>query len=407
MIIKYRRCNMKKNRGFSLAWVLVIVSITSIISALTTGVIIYNNNKVSSNLTYSDLSKDEALNQFLEVYASISEEYYEDINKEAMLDKAIAAMMDYLGDDYTDYLDDDTTAELMNKLKGTYTGIGVSIDTKTKAINEVFEDSPAAKAGIMVGDIIIGINDTNVESLSSSEVVALIKKETGTYKLTLKRNNESVVVSLKNEELIYRNITYKIIDNTNIGYLYIDTFSATLETQVASALKTLEQEGITSLIIDVRDNTGGYLDAAVSVASMFTKKGDRLYSLKDKENITNYNDKTEEYREYPIVILINNNTASASEILTGALHQSYGATIVGETSYGKGKVQQTMPLEDGGMVKYTSAYWLMPDGTCIDGVGIKPDYVISNETINIDEENGIMAEKDSQLEKAIDILRGE
>ncbi len=391
-------------KGFSLGWVIGIVVVTSIISALTAGVIVYNNNKLSYDTTYGDLSNDEDLNEFLSVYANILSNYYEDVDTGALLDEAIAGMMDYLGDDYTTYLDDDSTAELFDSLSGEYKGIGVSINNSDKSIVKVYDNTPAKKAGILPGDIIIGFNDTDVTNMTATEVVNLIKKNNGTFTLKLQRGEQVVTVSLKNETLIAPNIDYYMVENSSIGYLKIQTFSKTLATQVSSALNELENEGMTSLIIDLRDNTGGYLTAATDVASIFLEKGKRIYSLSDQSNVTNYNDETSESKNYKIVVLINENTASASEILAAALKESYGATIVGETSFGKGKVQQTMQLDDGSMVKYTSAYWLTPNGTCIDGIGISPDYYILNEEVT--DENGEVTIPDAQLNKAIEVLQG-
>lgn len=397
--------NKKNNyKGFNLAWVIGIVVVTSIISALTTGVIVYNNNRLSYDLTYGDLSNDEDLNEFLSVYANILSSYYEDVDTGQLLDEAIAGMMNYLGDDYSTYLDDETTAELFDSLSGEYTGIGVSINNSDKSIVEVFEDTPASKAGIEAGDIIVGFNNTDVTSLSATEVVDMIKNSTGNFTLRLQRGNETISVTLKNETLIAPNVEYYMIENTTTGYLYMQTFSNTLETQVEKALNELEDEGMTSLIIDLRDNTGGYLTSVTDVASIFLEKGSRIYSLNYQGEITNFDDKTREHKEYDIIVLINGSTASAAEVLTAALKESFGATIVGETSFGKGKVQQTMPLDDGSMVKYTSALWLTPRGTCIDEVGISPDYFVSNEQIT--DESGAITNIDSQLNKAIEILGG-
>ena len=390
-------------RGFSLAWVIGIVVVTSIISAITAGVIVYNNNKLSYDTTYGDLSNDKDLNEFLSVYANILSSYYEDVDTGALLDQAIAGMMDYLGDDYTTYLDDESTAELFDSLSGEYTGIGVSINNSDKSIVKVYKDTPASKAGIQEGDIIVGFNDTDVTNMTATEVVNLIKGSNDYFTLRLQRGTQTVSVSLKNETLIAPNIDYYMVENTNIGYLSLQTFSNTLATQVKDALNELEKSGMKSLIIDLRNNTGGYLTAATDVANMFLEKGKRIYGLNYQNNITNFNDETSEHKEYEIVVLINENTASASEILAAALKESYGATLVGETSFGKGKVQQTMKLDDGSMVKYTSAYWLTPNGTCIDGTGINPDYYIVNEEVT--DEAGNITIPDAQLNKAIEVLQ--
>ena len=398
--------NKEKNyRGFSLAWVIGIVVVTSIISGITTGVIVYNNNRLSYNMTYGDLSDDKELNEFLTVYANILSDYYEDVDTGELLDKAIAGMMDYLGDDYSTYLDDETTAELFESLSGEYKGIGVSINNTDKSIVEVYKNTPASKAGIETGDIIVGFNNTDVTNMSATEVVEMIKNSTGNFTLQLKRGEQTITVTLKNETLIAPNTDYYMIENTNIGYLYMETFSNTLATQVKSALEEMEKNGMTSLIIDLRNNTGGYLNSASDVASIFLEKGKRIYSLEYQNEVNHYNDETREHKEYNIAVLINENTASAAEILAAALKESYGATIVGETSFGKGKVQQTMQLDDGSMVKYTSAYWLTPNGTCIDEIGINPDYYVTNEEIT-DENGTITGINDLQLQKAIEILNG-
>lgn len=396
---------MNNNRGFNLIWVIGIVTVTSIISAITSGVIVYNNNKLSYDLTYGDLSKDVDLNEFLTVYANILSEYYEDVDKGALLDQAIAGMMDYLGDDYSTYLDDDTTAELFESLSGEYTGIGVSINNSDKSIAKVYDNTPASKAGIQVGDIIVGFNGTDVTSISASELVNMIKSNEDYFTLDLQRGESKISVSLKNETLMTPNVEYHMIENTKTGYLYMETFSNTLATQVENALKELEGQGMNSLIIDLRDNTGGYLTSATDVASIFLEKGKRIYSLDYQGKVTNYNDTTKEHKEYSIIVLTNENTASAAEILAAALKESYGAKIVGTTSFGKGKVQQTMKLDDGSMVKYTSALWLTPNGTCIDGTGIAPDYYVENEKIK-DENGAVIGVKDLQLNKAVEILNG-
>lgn len=395
--------NKEKYRGFNLPWIIGIVIVTSIISAITTGVIVYNNNKLSYDTTYGDLTNDEKLNEFLSVYANILSNYYEDIDKSELLDEAIAGMMEYLGDDYTTYLDDEKTAELFDSLSGEYDGIGVSINNADKSIVKVYKNTPAEKAGIKVGDIIVGYNDTDVTNMSATEVVDLIKNNNESFTLKIKRGEELLLVSLKNETLVAPNVEYYMIENSNIGYLQIQTFSNTLKEQVSDALNDLEKNGMSSLIIDLRDNTGGYLTAATDVASIFLEKGKKIYGLDYQNNITYYSDETNEYKNYKIAVLINENTASASEILAAALKDSYGATIIGETSFGKGKVQQTMKLDDGSMVKYTSAYWLTPNGICIDNKGLTPDYYVTN-TESTDA-NGNTFINDDQFNKAIEVLK--
>ncbi len=391
---------MKQKGGFNLIWVLSTVVITSIISALTTGVIVYNNYKITDKVNYSDLAEDKELNEFLEVYANIIDDYYEDIDKEELMARAISGMMNYLGDDYTTYMDSDETDSLMQDLLGEYKGIGISLNNFDKTVLEVFENTPASEAGIQVNDIIIGLNDIDVTPLSGSELVDLIREQKDNFTLKLKRGEEEFVVTLKTKKILSPNVSYKVIENTKTGYIKMTSFSATLAMQVQNALTNLEKSGITNLIIDLRNNSGGFLDAAVDVGSMFSKKGQKLFSLQYKDKTTEYFDETEENREYPLVIIVNGETASAAEVLTATLKENCQALIVGETTYGKGRVQQTMKLDDGGMVKYTSAYWLSPNGTNIDEIGIEPDYPVATPTPEEGQESNV----DAPLERALNVL---
>jgi carboxyl-terminal processing protease len=396
----------KENKpGFSLLNIIVIVIISSVVSAVTTGVIVTNNYKSKSGFSYNDLLHDENLTEFLNVYSSILSDYYEKIDTKQMLDNAISAMLNYLGDSYTTYLNTDQSKSLAEKLEGSYKGIGVTISDRT--IKEVTKNSPAEKAGLQVNDEFISINGADVTSKSSSDIASMIKNNDKVDKVTIvvKRGTEQKTFTIETSSLYVPAITYHMVDGTKIGYIYISIFSNTLTEQVQSALNDLQSQGMEKLIIDVRDDTGGYLSSAEKVASIFMNKDATIYSLENKGGTTIYKDKTEDHTNYPIVILINNQTASASEILTAALIDSYGAKTVGVTSYGKGKVQQTMTLTDGSMAKYTSAKWLRPNGECIDGVGIKPDYQVEMD-IKKDEQGNVLSVTDTQLAKAIEILNG-
>ena len=182
-------------------------------------------------------------------------------------------------------------------------------------------------------------------------------------------------------------------------------FATNLPNEVNTILSRLEKQGMEKLIIDVRNDTGGYLDKAYEVSSIFTEKGKVIYSLLDRNNNkVDYKDTDDINKKYPIVILTNEATASAAEILTAALKDSYGATIVGKTTFGKGKVQHAYRLDTGGMVKYTSSNWLTPSGICIDEVGIKPDFEVDNQIIYDEESQEIIEIFDNQLEKALELL---
>lgn len=382
----------KETVGFSLRSVSIIIIITAIITSLTTGVIIYNNNRAI--LGGANIQEDEALQEFLKIYNSLDEDYYEDINKNEMIDAAISAMVDYLGEEYSIYLNQNETDNLSDQLSGKFVGIGISIGLEGKIV-KVYQDTPADRSGLQEGDKILSINDNSTLEKTSAEIANLIDR-TSENTIVVNRGTEELTFKVT-PETINEPLTTNIY-NPNIGYIYINAFTNTVGEEFKKSLTELESNGITSLIIDLRGNTGGYLKGATDIASIFIEKGKTLYYLENKEKKEEYKDETSESKNIPVIVLIDGTSASASEVLAAALKDSYGATLVGTLSYGKGKVQQTNKLEDGSMVKYTIAKWLRPNGECIDEIGIQPDYEIQLEQ----SEEGYLI--DTQLEKAIELL---
>ena len=394
-----------EKKGYSLIHVIIIIVITSIISGITTGVIFTKSTVSSEGINYSELIVDENVQDFLDVYAEISNEYYEDINKEEIIQNAINGMMDYLDETYTTYLDEDEANLLMDQLNGTYEGVGITI--KDRQVINVLAGSPAQEAGILPSDVIVSVNDTSVENKSGDEIVQLIKNNAQNVNLMIKRDNIILNFTMKLKTLNIPSVSYKMIDNTKIGYIQMTVFSSGLSDEVSHALSWLKTQGVQRIILDLRNNTGGYLEQAFNTAALFLEKGKVVYSLSTKDGTQVFSDADKNSESFPIVVIVNKSTASAAEILSAALKDSYGATIVGTTTYGKGKVQHTYSHSDGGLVKYTSSRWLRPNGTCVDSVGIKPDYIIENEYIydNSDPEHPVITEViDNQMNKAIELL---
>ncbi len=394
------RGRKKRAYGFKLIEVVVIVLITGILCTVATGMIFYKHYKSTPVTAYANLNNNEYIDEFLQVYSSIIKEYYEDVDQDELIDSAINAMFSYLGDDYSEHLTEKETDELLEKLTGEYKGIGVEI-YMNKIIYSVFEESPAEKVGLKENDQIIKINDEDLTGKDNNYVVEQIQKTEGKFKMTVIRDNQEVTVEIEKDKLYIPSVDSRVINSNNqkIGYIDITTFSSTTAKQFEKSLKKLENEEINSLIIDVRSNSGGYLVSAKDIANLFLEKGKLIYSLDEKGKKTDYKDTTITKRGYPIVVLINEYSASASEILTAALKDSYKATIVGKKSYGKGKVQQTLNLKDGSMAKYTTAKWLTPNGKCIDKIGISPDYEVD---LQMNEEETEVI--DTQLNKAVEIL---
>lgn len=373
--------------SFSLLEVIVIILMTGITVSVCSGVIVYKNySKIAKEY---DTSSDGALAEFETTYKHILSSYVETIDEEKLIDSAIEGMFDYLEDSHTTYLDETETDTLQEKLKGEYVGVGVEIsndDENNVIILKVFDNSPAKIVGLMPGDVIIDINGESTIGKTPSYVSGLIKNKNQKFNMTIKRNEEEKKFTVSTAKVLIPSIESKIQDKT--GYIKIEVFGATTSSQFETALKDLESKGIENLIIDVRNNTGGYLNSAYEIADLFIKKGKIIYELKDKDGkIEAFNAKKEVSRKYKVNVLINEGSASASEILAGALKHSYGASLIGKKTFGKGTVQETENLITGSMIKYTTAYWLMPNGECIDGIGINPDIEIdANDNTEIDEQ---------------------
>jgi len=380
---------MKKTKGFGLFGVVIIMIITALVSSVATGVIMLNSTETNYNKDYTKLTEDEDLAKFIDVYNTLVNKYYDEIDKKGMIEAAEAGMLNFLGDQYTTFLEDSEYNDILSDLASTYNGIGITIENN-KIIN-IASNSPAEKSGLAINDLIIKVNDHDVTTKTGGDIAELIKEYEGKVLLTVNRNGLELNFEVEKAELLNVATNYYMIENTTIGYLSIAKFSENLDSQVKKALTELENKGMTSLIIDVRNNVGGYLKAAEDTSALFLEEGKVIYSLETSNNTSVYKDSTKEKKEYKIVVLINGASASASEILAAALKESYGATLVGNKSYGKGKVQQIISES----AKYTFAKWLTPNGTCIDGIGIKPDYVVDN--INGDY-------TDYQLNKAIELL---
>ncbi len=402
--------NNKNNKGFNLLAVILIMITTSIISAITVGIIITNSSNNKEGLTYGKLIKDDSLQEFLRVYETVTNEYYDDIDKEKMLESAMNAMLNYLDDNYTTYMSKEEREALAERLEGVYRGIGITIQNQT--IIELNPEGPAYNSGLMVGDIIIGVDNETFEvneetSSVVSDLIVKAIKNTDKDKVTIKvkRNEDILNYEIKIENIVINNVTSSLIEDTKIGYIGISIFSNNIGEQFNDALNSLKDLGMEQLIIDVRNNTGGYLDGAKDIASAILPKGKLIFSLKNKDTKEDYVDETTEALDIPVVVLINGASASSSEILVAALKDSYNATVIGTTSYGKGKVQQTYTLEDGSMAKYTTALWLRPNGDCIDGKGIIPDIEVPLET-QIDS-NGEEINVDNSLPKAIEYIQGQ
>ena len=368
----------------------------SLVVSVSTGIIVYKNyykiDKTSSNKDY--------LKELEYAYNNILNSYVEKVDEKELTNAAIKGMYNYLGDPYTSYLDKDSTDNLMDRLKGEYKGIGVEITTNESGtvVMTVFENSPAEEAGIMVGDIITKVKGVDVNGKTTSEVSNMIKSTNGNVEIEVNRGGITKTLTLKVSTVSIKSVVKNKYDKT--GYLRIETFSNTTYKQFKESLETLEKDGIENLIVDVRNNGGGFLNSAVEIAELFVEKGKPIYGLQTKDKKEMYKDTTKEKRDYKVIVLINGGSASASEVLAAALKESYGATLLGTKSYGKGTVQDTSELESGGMIKYTTAYWLTPKGVTINEKGLTPDIEVTGSF-----KDEMTLENDVELQTAINNLK--
>ena len=393
---KREKDEIQDNLDFNLLEVVIIVLITGIVVSVVSGLIVFNNyDKIVKNNT--ERTNDE-LSEFIENYNKIVDNYVDEVDKEELIQNAIKGMYNYLGDDYTMYIDEDESENLEDQLTGEYTGLGVEIatyvsedNTNTNVITKVFKDSSAEKAGLKVGDILSKIDDIDLSQKTSSFIADKVKNGTAeSFTITYIRDNKENTITIKRAHVYINSVNTKQYDNTL--YMKIDTFSLTTKEQVENAIKGLNNK-TNSLIIDLRDNTGGYLTSTNDTAELFLDKGQTIYKLKNRNGIVSkYESKSNKIRTFKkIVVLVNESTASASEVLTLALKENLNAIVVGKKTFGKGTVQDKSTLSNGSIVKFTTSYWLSPNGNSINKVGIEPDYEVDGE--------------DEQLNKAIEVAK--
>ena len=361
---------------------------------------IFNNGR-----SYMALSND--LSKFVDTYYAIKDNYYGELDNEKLVDSAIKGMISAIGDEYTSYSDTDDADNFKQTVSGIYEGIGctvgVNLDNKIVVV-DMFKDSPAEKAGLKVGDIIIKIDGEDFVGKSSTDMSNYVKSSKNSkVVLTIIRDEETMELDVERKKIEIPYVSGEVItkDDMKIGYIDISLFSSTIYDQFKRELEELEKENISGLVIDVRGNSGGYLSGVTDILNLFLKKGDVIYQLESGNKKQIKKDTTKEKRDYPVAVLVNGGSASASEILASAIKESYNGFVVGTKTYGKGTVQQTTTLPDGSMVKYTVQKWLTPNGNWVNEVGVEP-----TDTVELDisyAENPIM-ENDNQLQKALELV---
>lgn len=394
--------NKNKERELYTSKEVIIVMIFSIGIGI---LMCFGGISIITGKNYLAVTKD--LKKVVDTYYAIVDNYYGELDRDKLIDGAVEGMISSVGDTFTSYSDTESTSSFDETINGSYEGIGCTVATLedgTISVIDMFDDSPSYKAGLKVGDVILKVDGESYEGKNSNDISNYIKNS-GKSKivLTVKRDSEEKDISINLSKVEIPHVSGKVIeqDSKKIGYIKISLFASNSYKQFKNKLDELEKSNIDDLIIDVRDNSGGYLSSVTDICNLFLDKGKVIYQLEDSKGKVKKKDTTKEKRKYDIVVLINGGSASASEILASAIKESYGGDIVGANSYGKGTVQQTKKLLDGSMIKYTTQKWLTPDGNSINEVGVTPTKVVE---LNEEYFNNPTTENDNQLQEAINII---
>jgi carboxyl-terminal processing protease len=319
-----------------------------------------------------------------EAWTTITQNYVEPsiANSTILNEGAVKGMVQALNDPYSAYLSPDEYAIAQSGLQGTFSGIGAQVGLNSAnqpVVLAPIEDSPAAKAGIKTGDVILAVNGESTEGLSLTEVILLVRGPAGTtVKLLIQHQGETtpVEIDIVRAQISAPSVTYQMMGN--ISYIDISSFSENTNNELNTGLQTLDLKDSTGIILDLRDNPGGLVSDVVDVASHFIKTG-VIINLVDNEGhrFSQSVHPNGVYTDLPMVVLVNQYTASGSEVLSGALQDYHRATIAGNTTVGKGSYDAFFPLSDGSAIYLTIGRWLTPDGREIEGKGITPDYVLT------------------------------
>lgn len=372
---------------------IIAVLLIAIISSISTlGLIYYAlgfNEQGFSNLM-----------RFITAYRFIETKYVNDTDDVKLIDGAIDGMVKSLNDPHSNYLSPKMYKTLMEQTEGSFAGIGVvmGMDNEQKIhIVGIMENSPGQKAGLQEGDEILAVDGVPVTQMAFDEVAAHVRGQAGTdVVLTIMRDNANQDITITRDNIKLKTVGHKMLDN-NIGYIQIVSFSEDTANEFNEAYNDLKNQGMKALVLDLRNNPGGLLTTCVEIAKKLVPKGE-IVSIVDKQGNKEAYSSSLEAPEYPLVVLINKNSASASEILSGAIQDTKTGTIIGNTSYGKGSVQTILPMFEDDAVKLTIAKYYTPSGRSIDGTGITPDI-----EINLDEN----ATSDTQLDKALEVLKAQ
>lgn len=399
---------MENSKGQRIYKIIMLIIITALMSSLITTIVI--KEQVMSSSSISSIVQNGGTTGIESALASIrtmlEDEYIGELDDEQMLEMAIKGYVAGVGDEYTEYYTPEEMSDQYDTAMGNYVGIGiymvVSYEEGTITVLEPMEGSPAEEAGLKEGDMITKVEGTDVTIDNVSEMSDAIKGEEGTkVKLEIQRGEETFETQVERQRIEISHIESKMLEN-NIAYIQILDFDGGTAEEFKENYENLKSKGATSLIIDIRNNGGGVVDEAIDILEMICDRDSTLLIEKDKDgNETIIKSEEDPIIDIPIVVLTNNYSASASEILAGALKDNNKATIIGEKTYGKGVIQTLYSLTDGSGLKITTAEYCTPNRTSINKIGIEPDI-----EVKLPEDiKELTDENDTQLKRAIEELK--
>ena len=403
--VKSKRTIKKDNHGFKTTEVIVLVILTCIIS-LAMGFFLNSKFGTSSAKYESLINEDPQLQTFLETYNDVINNYYEKVDKEKIISDAIDGMLSSL-DVNSSYLNEEVYDSFNKQLDGEYKGIGIEVVNTNDGdilIKTVFKNTPAETAGLKSMDIVKSVDGKNLKGKDTSELVKLISNnQNEVIEMVIIRDGKDITLKIKQDKVILKSVSSRIVEKNQkqIGYIDINIFANNTSSQFLESLKEIEKNNIDGLIIDVRDNSGGHLKSVVDILSQLLNKEHVIYQVEVKGKTTKYYSEGNETKKYPIVVLINQSSASASEVLASALKEQINATLIGEKSFGKGTIQELQELKNGDSYKITTKKWLTSKGTWIHEKGLTPDIEVS---LTEEYYNSPKIENDNQMQKALEIF---
>ena len=383
----------KKMTTLSTTEFMLVILVGIIIGAALTTVAFNKEAKREKN---KYIQVDDNVQALVETYTDIMNNYYLDVDSTKIINGGIKGMLEAVDEPYTTFMETTTYDNFNITLNGSYEGLGVEISKLNDQIVIVglFADSPAIEAGLQLGDIIISIDDKSSTDMTTSDFSTYVRNsEKKDFKLVIRRDEKERTYTITKRHIELKSVISKLYEESGkkIGYIYMSIFASNSYTQFKKELKSLEEQNIDSLIIDLRDNSGGDLETTTNIISLFMNSDKVIFQMETRDGTREKTySKGNVDKEYPIVVLVNGNTASASEVLTSALKDNLNATIIGEKTFGKGTVQTLSLTSTMEQYKMTTKKWLTPNGNWIHGEGIKPDVEVK---LNENTDNQLEAAK--------------